>query len=150
MFSCGQSELPAITDLVLKPDIVKNVKELDILMHFLIDTAYFERLMSALKAVQNVERLRIEYLDLDDDSWTMLCSSLTDHPSLKYLNLAFTEKFADNIRRLTPERRTSRSKTVHALVEASPTLLKVDWPVFQQDEVVAEEIKKILQSRNQD
>lgn len=147
VFSCGMSELPAFTDLLAPSRLPASTTSIDVLMHFLLDMTLLGTFMTALKKNTNIERLRLEYLDLDDDAWTLMCSSLNGHPSIKYLDLAFTEKFADNVRRLTPERRTARSKAVLELVQSSPNLLHADWPAFQQDEEVHLETKNILDSR---
>ena len=148
VFSCGLSELPAFIQLLSPARLPISVKTVDILMHFLVDKPLLESLMTALKDNTNIEKVRIEYLDLDDDAWELICTMLAGHPSLTHIDLAFTEKFADNIRRLTPERRTQRSKAVLELVKSSPNLIHLDWPKFQQDEEIETETKQLLESRN--
>jgi len=148
VFSCGLSELPAFTKLLSPTRLPASVKTVDILMHFLVDKPLLESLMTTLKENTNIEKLRIEYLELDDDAWALICTLLAGHPSIRHIDLAFTEKFADNIRRLTPERRTQRSEAVLELVKSSPNLLHMDWPKFQQDEEIEAETKQLLESRN--
>lgn len=142
VFSCSQSEFPNIAALVAANK--STVKDLDLILHFLMDEANFKRLTRALQQNQHVERLKIEYMALDDDEWTTLCASLSSHDTLTHLQLAFTEKFVDAPRRLTPERRMARSKEVLELVQANPNLVEMKWPEFQQDPAVAAEIEQAL------
>ena len=59
--------------------------------------------------------------------------------SLETLELAFTDNFVDAHRRLTPERRTVRTRAAVELAANSSStsaLQRIDWPVFQQDKAL--------------
>jgi hypothetical protein len=88
-------------------------------------------------------------LELSDNDWSALCESLQDHPKLKVLELAFTDKFADGVRRLDPDRRRQRSLAVLKLVQTNKNLQHVQWPVFQQDEEIVQSIERCLQENKQ-
>jgi hypothetical protein len=83
-------------------------------------------------------------LDMDDDGWSTVCETLAKHPKLQTVTLAFTDKFADTARRLTPERRQARTEAVLKMVKASSTIQELKWPDFQQDESFAGEIEQQL------
>ena len=95
-----------------------------------------------------MKELKIQYLDINDEGWDRICQSLHNHPSLERLELGFTEKFVDNFRRLTPERRLSRTKSVLALVQANRTITDIVWPEFQQDESTMQQVAQLLGQRN--
>ena len=123
-----------------------SLQELDLLLHFIFSEEDVGRLIRCVQA-KGLERLTLEYLDMDDDSWCKLCQSLGTHPTLKVINLAFTDKFADAARRLDPERRTQRTQAVLELVQSCKTLREMHWPIFQQDEAVVPAIDKCLAER---
>jgi len=127
-----------------------SVQELSLVLHFWLQGAPMEAFCQSLlqsNRYQSLETLSIRYLDISDDSWSLLMRSLHRHPSLRILTLAFTDDFVDNYRRLTPERRRNRSRAVVDLLRANhPRLGVVTWPAFQQDEAVMAEIEELRSS----
>jgi hypothetical protein len=107
-----------------------------------------DKLTGALKENLGLERLCLEYLEMGDGDWSALCTSLHNHPKLKVIQFAFTDKFADGVRRLDPERRRDRSNAVLQLVQTNKNLQQVNWPVFQQDEEIMKSIERCLQENN--
>lgn len=139
--SCGQSELVKIANGLRSNSTLGN---LELLLHFMLGEDDIQQLTSALKGNTGLRRLCLEYLDMDDNGWADLLVSLHSHPTLKVLDLAFTEKFADSVRRLDAERRHARTKAVLRLVESNKNLIEVTWPKFQQDEELLPAIQACL------
>jgi hypothetical protein len=136
----------------LGPGLVGNssLHELDLLLHFWLQGTPLEQFTTALKANLGLRRLAVSYLDINDQDWDALCQSLHQHPTLERLELLFTEKFVDNFRRLTPERRTNRTKSVLALLQANPRIQDMVWPEFQQDETVMHDVTELLDERKRE
>ena len=88
--------------------------------------------------------LKIEFLEINDKIWEVLCDSLRSNQTLKNIELAYTEKFADSFRRLTPERRHKRTNDILQLLETNKTLQTIKWPKFQQDESCMPDIERHL------
>ena len=82
----------------------------------------------------------LQYLEITDAAWDQLLTALQSHSSLQSSTCRYTDNFVDGHRRLTPERRTARTRAVLALVQVTPNLRHVEWPTFQQDETVLLEI----------
>jgi hypothetical protein len=122
-----------------------TVKDLDLLLHFWLQGTALTDFANALSGNLGLERLSISYLEINDDGWISLCEALHQHPNLKKIELGYTEKFADTFRKLTPERRTARSKAVLDLVQANSSIQDIVWPKFQQDESIMTEINDRLQ-----
>jgi hypothetical protein len=139
--SCAQSELVKVTD-GLKSN--STLGDLDLLLHFILATEDIQQLTHAIQSNTGLQRLCLEYLDMDDQSWEILLEALEFHPSLRVLDLAFTEKFADSVRRLDPERRHARTKAVLKLVQTNKNLIELTWPKFQQDEELVPAIQECL------
>ena len=125
-----------------------TLEELDLLLHFWLQGPALEAFSDALDTTTRLKELKIQYLDINDKGWDRICRSLHNHPSLERLELGFTEKFVDNFRRLTPERRISRTKSVLALVQANLTITDIVWPEFQQDESTMQQVAQLLGQRN--
>jgi hypothetical protein len=121
-----------------------SICELDLLLHFIFQESDIQALALALQGNQGLERLNLQYLDMDDKSWSVLCQSLHHHPKLKAIELSFTDKFADGPRRLTPQRRSARTNDILTLVQTNKTLQQVAWPSFQQDSEIMPAIEKCL------
>jgi hypothetical protein len=125
-----------------------SICQLDLLLHFMFADGDIDKLTSAMKENLGLERLCLEYLEMGDDDWSALCTSLQNHPKLKVIEFAFTDKFADGVRRLDPERRRDRSNAILQLVQTNKNLQQVNWPVFQQDEEIMQSIERCLQENN--
>ena len=121
-----------------------SIRELHLVLHFMLADVDIQHLIFTLEKNQSLEHLSIEYLDLDDNTWTNICKSLHNHPNLKILSLAYTENFSDNYRRLTPERCRSRTTDIIELLNTNKTLQEIDWPKFQQDESLIPDIERLL------
>jgi hypothetical protein len=139
--SCAQSELVKVADGLR---CNSTLGDLDLLLHFMLGTEDLQHLTSAMQGNSGLQRLCLEYLDMDDESWEILLASLHHHPSLRVLDLAFTEKFADSVRRLDAKRRHARTKAILQLVETNNNLIEVTWPQFQQDEELLPAIQECL------
>jgi hypothetical protein len=139
--SCAQSELVKVADGLRGNS---TLGELDLLMHFMLGADDIQQLTSALQDNMGLQRLCLEYLDMDDASWDILLASLKHHPTLRVLDLAFTEKFSDSVRRLDAGRRRTRTKAILHLVETNKNLVEVTWPIFQQDEELMPAIRNCL------
>ena len=124
-----------------------TLEVLDLLLHFWLQGPALEAFSDALGTTTRLRELKIQYLDINDEGWDRICRSLHNHPSLERLELGFTENFVDNFRRLTPERRLSRSKSVLALVQANRTIIDIAWPEFQQDESTMQQVIQLLGQR---
>lgn len=118
-----------------------HLTELRLVLHFMLGGEALEKLCAALRHQSRTatnttnywSKVSIQYLDLSDEGWVMLLSSLHHHPSLQQLSLLYTENFVDAYRRLTVERRRSRSQAVLDLIRSCPRLHTVAWPTFQHD-----------------
>jgi hypothetical protein len=126
------------------------LKELDLLLHFWLQGDPFINFTNALEGNQGLERLTVSYLDISDDNFKLLVQSLRKHPTLKSVDLSFTEKFADTFRKLTPERRTQRTKTIIDMLDENTMIQDITWPTFQHDEELMPEIDaRLNRNRNQ-
>lgn len=139
--SCTQQEFANLAE-GLRDNL--SIRELELQLHFIFNSQDMQRLVSSLQC-QEMETLVLEYLDMDDEGWEMICGSLAKHHKLKTITLAFTDKFADAARRLTPERRRARSEAILKLAQSCKTLHDVNWPEFQQDDSFVPEIEKRLE-----
>jgi hypothetical protein len=95
-----------------------------------------------------MEKLSIEYLDINDEGWDWLCDCFQNHPALHTVTFGFTEKFVDKFRRLTPELRTARTESVLRLVQSNQTISSMHWPDFQQDESIQSQVQACLDQNN--
>lgn len=139
--SCAQPELVKVTEGLRSNS---TLGDLDLLLHFMLATEDVQQLTSALQGNTGLQRLCLEYLDMDDQSWEILLEALHHHPSLRVVDLAFTEKFVDSVRRLDAERRHARTKAILRLVQINKNLIEVTWPKFQQDEELLPAIQECL------
>lgn len=105
----------------------------------------------ALSSCLALTEVFIQYLDISDQGWTSLCSSLSgespDQSTLRHLSFSYTDDFVDNYRRLTDYRRTERTQAILNLVKAVPTLCDVTFPLYQQDAVLMERVAALLNER---
>lgn len=144
VLSCTQAEFRKFSKGRLLASKTTTIRELHLVLHFMLTDLDVEFLISTIENNQSLEHLRIEYLDLDDNTWASICKSLYAHPKLKFLHIAYTEKFTDSYRRLTPERRNTRTKDVLELVETNKVLQEIHWPKFQQDESLIPRVEQLL------
>lgn len=135
--------MPELANFVLP----QKVPEVDLVLHFFLTGPPWDKLCSSLQTNTALQSLSIQYLDISDADWLLLMTSLREHPSLRSLTMGFTDAFVDNYRRLTPERRRTRSEAVLSTVRANECLTEITWPVFQQDEEVALQIAACLASK---
>jgi hypothetical protein len=143
--SCTQADFASVAE-GLRGNA--SIRQLDLLLHFMFAEGDIDKLTGALKENLGLDRLCLEYLEMGDEDWSALCTSLQNHPKLKVIQFAFTDKFADGVRRLDPERRRDRSNAVLQLVQTNKNLQQVNWPVFQQDEEIMKSIERCLQENN--
>jgi hypothetical protein len=151
IISCTQHEFRKFAESRLLSNSNYFISELHLFLHFIFgkeDIQYLTSTILSSDSNQHLERLCIEYLDLDDESWTAICKSLHNHPSLKVLTLTYTENFKDSYRRLTPDRRRSRTDDILLLVNTNKILQEVNWPKFQQDESLMTDIEQRLAENN--
>ena len=151
IISCTQHEFRKFAESRLLSNSNYSFSELHLFLHFIFGEEDIQYLTSTIlnsDSNQHLERLCIEYLDLDDKSWTAICKSLHNHPSLKVLTLTYTENFKDSYRRLTPDRRRSRTDDILLLVNTNKILQEVNWPKFQQDESLITDIEQRLAENN--
>lgn len=132
--------LPEFATLV-ETDAWLSLTSLTLKLHVWLQGPAFETFCDKLPSCQELAELHISYLDLQDEQWERLLTSLP--PSLERLHMSFTDNFVDAYRRLTPERRTRRSQI---LLQNIGRLQHVSWPQCQQDEIVAVEVEKALQA----
>jgi hypothetical protein len=118
--------------------------ELHLVLHFMLADSDVDHLASIIQNNKSLKSLRIEFLDLDDNTWTSICRSLHINRNLKSIQLAHTENFADSYRRLTPECRHSRTNDILQLLNINKTLQEFDWPKFQQDESLILNVERLL------
>ena len=121
-----------------------SICELHLVLHFMLAESDVQHLLSIIQNNKRLKSLSIEILDLDDKTWTCICKSLHGNRNLQSLQIAYTEKFVDSYRRLTPERRHSRTDDVLKLLEVNKTLQEFNWPKFQQDESLIPRIERLL------
>jgi hypothetical protein len=121
-----------------------SLKELELLLHFWLQGEPFLVFTKALKGNLGLRHLKLSYLDLGDDSWSLLFKALHQHPTLKSLHLKFTDNFVDNYRRLTSERRQTRTQAVLEMVRVNTIIEEITWPEFQQDTELMDEINTHL------
>ena len=124
-----------------------SLEEMDLLLHFWLQGPALETFANGLATTKGLRKLKIQYLDINDQGWDWLCQSLHSHPTLQRLELGFTENFVDNFRRLTPERRLIRTKSVLKLVQTNHAIREVVWPQFQQDETTIQQVNSLLEGR---
>jgi hypothetical protein len=137
----------------------RALKDLELVLHFWLqqqqqqgnnsETSPVAEFVSSLADNIGLVRLSMSYLDMDDSTWAGLFESLKHHISLKTLSLQFTDNFVDNYRRLTAERRRSRTAAVLDMLQDNRVIQYISWPDFQQDELIMAEIKSCL-ARNRD
>ncbi|GKY98017.1 hypothetical protein MPSEU_000759800 [Mayamaea pseudoterrestris] len=123
------------------------LKHLYLTCHFWLMGQAWDALLHGFANNQSLESLSIAYLDIGDAEWINLMKSLHAHPRLTCLNMTFTDNFVDDYRRMTTERRATRSVAVLELVQANANLVSVQWPAFQQDEHVMESMNALLAAR---
>ncbi|KAG7353116.1 hypothetical protein IV203_009164 [Nitzschia inconspicua] len=141
--SCTQQEFATIAEGLRDNS---SLTELELQLHFIFNDDDMQRITAALQC-QEMENLVLEYLDMDDDGWSLLCKALGEHSKIRTVTLAFTDKFADAARRLTPERRRTRSEAILNLIQTSPTIQELNWPEFQQDESLGPVVQKQLEEK---
>jgi hypothetical protein len=139
--SCTQQEFAILADGLRDNS---SLKELALQLHFIFSPKDIQGISDVLKC-QEIEKLTLEYLDMDDEGWTTICEAIGNHSKLRVVTLAFTDTFADAARRLTPERRRARTEAVLKMVQTCRTLQAANWPEFQHDEDVIPEIIKCLE-----
>ena len=120
------------------------INELTLQLHVWIQGDPWKTFTSSLKANQKLQVLKLEYLEINDQAWQNLLESLANHPSISSIHLGFTEKFVDNVRRLTPERRQARTESVLKLVQSNRQIQTFTWPDFQQDESLQAQVEQCL------
>ena len=121
----------------------RNVQHLKLQLHFWLsndDPVWMSFCETLHGRAPNLQSLMLQYLEITDAAWDQLLTALQSHSSLQSLTCRYTDNFVDGHRRLTPERRTARTRAVLALVQVTPRLRHVEWPTFQQDETVLLEI----------
>lgn len=142
--SCSQHEFREFAEGRMLSNST-TINDLHLFLHFMLVDLDIQYLTSTLSNnSQRLERLSIEYLDLDDKSWTAICKALHNHPSLKILTLTYTEMYTDSFRRFTPERRRSRTDDILQLLNRNKILQEINWPRFQQDESLITDIEQCL------
>mmetsp|Transcript_22169 Transcript_22169/g.52480 ORF Transcript_22169/g.52480 Transcript_22169/m.52480 type:complete len:167 (-) Transcript_22169:31-531(-) len=144
VLSCTQREFRKFSEGRLFASENIAIRDMHLILHFMMADLDVQHLVCTLQENQRLEKLTIEYLDMDDETWTCICKVLCNHPRLKYLEFAYTEKFADSHRRLTPERRRIRTNDVLELLKKNKTIHEIHWPKFQQDETLIADIEKVL------
>ena len=144
VLSCTQREFRKFVEGRLLTSKKTAIHDMSLVLHFMLADLDVDHLVSTLGNNQSLEHLSIEYLDMDDKTWTALCQALYNHPKLKRLRLAYTEKFADSYRRLTPERRRIRTNDLLELLQTNKNIQEVQWPEFQQDETLIFDVERLL------
>jgi hypothetical protein len=139
--SCTQQEFAILVEGLRDNS---SLKELELQLHFIFSHIDIQRISDALKC-QQIQILTLEYLEMDDEGWMTICESLGNHSKLQVITLAYTDKFADAARRLTPERRRARTEAVLKMVRTGRTIQDVLWPEFQHDDDCIPEIEKCLE-----
>ena len=125
---------------------------LSLVLHFCLpEDPIMTEFGQALSSCLALTEVFIQYLDISDQGWTSLCSSLSgespDQSTLRHLSFSYTDDFVDNYRRLTDYRRTERTQAILNLVKAVPTLCDVTFPLYQQDAVLMERVAALLNER---
>ena len=144
VLSCSQQEFRKFAQGQLMMSNETSICELNLLLHFMLSDMDVHHLGYIIEKSQNLKSLKIEFLEIDDKTWTSICKSLHNNRTLKGIKLAYTERFADSFRRLTPQRRHSRTNDILQLLNTNKTLQEVCWPKFQQDESLMSNIKCLL------
>ena len=149
VLSCAQKEFRKFAEGGLLTGNDASICEFDLLLHFMLTDVDVNHLGFLIEKSQGLESLKIEFLEIDDKVWGVICDSLRRNQTLKRIELAYTEKFADSFRRLTPERRRSRTNDILQLLDTNKTLQTINWPKFQQDESLMPDIeRRLLENRN--
>ncbi len=144
VLSCTQKEFRKFAEGGLLARNDASISEFDLLLHFMLTEVDVNHLGFLIEKGQSLESLKIEFLEINDKVWEVLCDSLRSNQTLKNIELAYTEKFADSFRRLTPERRHKRTNDILQLLETNKTLQTIKWPKFQQDESCMPDIERRL------
>jgi hypothetical protein len=144
VLSCTQQEFRKFAEGQLWKSTETFVTELQLVLHFMLADSDIHHLETIVRDSESLESLSIDFLDLDDKTWTSICNSLRSNQTLESIELAYTEKFADSYRRLTPERRRNRTNDIVQLLKVNKSLYKVDWPKFQHDESLIPSVEKLL------
>ncbi len=142
--SCPQHEFRKFAEENIMNSKETSISELCLLLHFMLADSDVQHLRSILETIEGLHSLTLEFLDIDDKTWSMVCESLRKNQTLQHIELAYTEKFADSYRRLTPERRRTRTNDIVELLQTNKTLQSFSWPKFQQDESLMPEIERLL------
>ena len=149
VLSCAQKEFRKFVEGGLLTGNDVSICEFDLLLHFMLTDVDVNHLGFLIQKSQGLESLKIEFLEIDDKVWRVICDSLRSNQTLKCIELAYTEKFADSFRRLTPERRRSRTNDMLQLLDTNKTLQTINWPKFQQDESLMPDIeRRLMENRN--
>ena len=117
---------------------------------FLPDHPVMVNFSEAMANCSALTTLSLQYLDLSDTGWAIFCTTLAQrctNTQLRSLSLSYTDNFVDTYRRLTTERCTQRTRVMKDLVEALPSLHHIDFPPYQQDAAVMNDIRAILEER---
>ena len=144
VLSCTRPEFRKFAEGRLLTSNETSICELHLVLHFMLADSDVDLLESIIQNSKSLKSLRIEFLDLDDNTWKSICKSLHDNRNLKGIQLAHTENFADSYRRLTPECRHSRTNDILQLLTINKTLQEFDWPKFQQDESLIPNVERLL------
>lgn len=144
VLSCNRDEFRKFVEGRLLTSNGTFICELHLVLHFMLADSDVDHLASIIQNNKSLKSLRIEFLDLDDNTWTSICRSLHINRNLKSIQLAHTENFADSYRRLTPECRHSRTNDILQLLNINKTLQEFDWPKFQQDESLILNVERLL------
>ena len=144
VLSCTRPEFRKFAEGRLLTSNETSICDLHLVLHFMLVDSDVDLLASIVQNSKSLQILRIEFLDLDDDSWTSICKSLHSNKKLKSIQLAHTENFADSYRRLTPECRHSRTNDILQLLTINKTIQEFDWPKFQQDESLIPDVERLL------
>lgn len=144
VLSCTQREFRKFSEGGMLMSNRIAIRDVHLVLHFMMADLDVEHLICTLENNRSLEHLTIEYLAMDDKTWTRICKVLYNHPRLTFLELAYTEKFADSCRRLTPERRRSRTNDMLGLLKTNKAIQEVHWPKFQQDETLIADLERVL------
>lgn len=149
VLSCTQKEFRKFAEGGLLTTNEASICEFDLLLHFMLTDMDVNHVGSIIAKSQRLESLKIEFLEIDDKTWSAICDSLCNNKTLKRIELAYTEKFADSFRRLTPERRRSRTNDILSMLNTNKNLQVINWPKFQQDESLMPDIeRRLMENKN--
>jgi len=144
VLSCSQREFRKFAEGRAAMSSKTATVDLHLVLHFMLADIDVDHLASIIQNSTGLQSLSLEALAIDDRTWTGICKSIRNHPRLKSVQLSFTEKFVDSCRRLTPERRRSRTNDIIKVLNTNKILEAVDWPKFQQDDSLMPRVEGLL------